>query len=62
MKGYLVKVEEIGFSAKEPEQTQRPGYHLVSPEMIEIAYPIPSAFRAFTPYVNVALGKESFLR
>lgn len=74
MKGYLVKVEETGFSAKEPDgggsagraklpdRNQNPEYHLVLPEMIETTYPIPSAFRAFTPYVNVALGNERFLR
>lgn len=74
MKGYLVKVEEAGFSGKEAAvteteatQTQPDGmkkreHHLVTSETIETTYPIPSAFRAFTPYVNVVLGNEQFLR
>lgn len=63
MKGYLVKVEECGFSKEDsPGRKQNRDYHLVSPDMIETTYPIPSAFRAFTPYVNVALGNERFLR
>lgn len=63
MKGYLVKVEETGFSMKETaDEKQNRDYHLVTSEMIETTYPIPSAFRAFTPYVNVVLGNERFLR
>ena len=59
MKGYLVKVEESGFS--EDGLQKRQGY-LATSETIESIYPIPSAFRAFTPYVNVALGNAQFLR
>jgi len=59
MKGYLIKVEEVGYS--EPKEMSAE-YHLVTPEMIQTEYPIPSAFKAFTGYVNVALGNERFLR
>ncbi len=59
MKGYLVKVEASEFAGD--KETKREGYHLVTSEMMETTYPIPSAFRAFTPYVNVALGNERFL-
>ncbi len=61
MKGYLVKVEETGFSGNEVAKLNRE-HHLVTSETIETNYPIPSAFRAFTPYVNVALGNEKFMR
>ena len=59
MKGYLVKVEAADFSGD--SKKEQAGYHLVTSEMIESTYPIPSAFRAFTPYVKVALGNERFL-
>jgi len=67
MKGYLIKVEEVGFSADADEKMKhsesfRQGSHLVTSEMIQTDYPIPSAFKAFTGYVNVALGNERFLR
>ena len=63
MQGYLVKVEETGFSQSGVEAAgQKRDYHLVTSETIQTRYPIPSAFRAFTPYVNVALGNETFLR
>lgn len=71
MKGYLVKVEEVGFSSdmaadgeKETDREEkiRQETHLVTSEMIQSEYPIPSAFRAYTGYVNVALGNERFLR
>lgn len=63
MKGYLVRVEETGFSGEGFEAgEQKWDYHLVTSETIQTKYPIPSAFRAFTPYVNVALGNERFLR
>ncbi len=74
MKGYLVRVEETGYSTEEPsagatgvkselqEGEQNREYHLVTSETIETTYPIPSAFRAFTPYVNVALGNAHFMR
>lgn len=63
MRGYLVKVEETGFSGEGTEAgEQKRDYHLATSETIQTKYPIPSAFRAFTPYVNVALGKDGFLR
>lgn len=60
MKGYLVKVEAVDFAGKCAAGEEE--HHLVTSETIETTYPIPSAFRAFTPYVNVTLGKERFLR
>lgn len=59
MKGYLVKVEASEFAGS--GEMVQDGYHLVTSETIETQYPIPSAFRAFTPFVNVALGNDRFL-
>ena len=57
MKGYQIRVDELepfhpGKDAKswifvEPENTQR-------------EYPIPSAFSAYVPYLNIKLGKDNF--
>ena len=58
MKGWLVKVEETGFSDAREEAD---GYHLVTSGTIQSQYPIPSAFRAYTPYVDIALGNDRFL-
>ena len=63
MQGYLVKVEETGFTeGGAGADVQKRDYHLVTSETMQTKFPIPSAFRAFTPYVNVALGNETFLR
>ena len=51
MKGYAVKVEENGFSDRTLAQTE--GHILVHPDETKEAYPIPSAFRAYTHYVNI---------
>ncbi len=62
MKGYLIKVEESGFSEGEvPGVDRSDACLLVTGDRIESDYPIPSAFRAYTPYVNIALGNERFL-
>lgn len=37
-------------------------YKLILPEEIESRYPVPSAFRAYTKYVDITLGNEVFLR
>lgn len=64
MKGYLIKVEEAGFSPEErmPAGNSTECLHLILPEEIEAGYPIPSAFKAFTKYINISLGNETFLR
>ena len=55
MKGYLVKVADTE-SDREAERL------LILPQEIEKKYPIPSAFKSYTKYVDIALGNEQFLR
>lgn len=57
MKGYLVKVADTGYGGG--KQSER---LLIYPQEIEKTYPIPSAFKAYTKYVDIALGNEQFLR
>ncbi len=59
MKGFLVKVEDIGYTSEKTCGVSQAGF-LVTPEMMQSQYPIPSAFRAFTRYVNIKLGNEHF--
>lgn len=57
MKGYLVRIED------QYENMSCAGEgKLIYPEEIEKSFPIPSAFRAFTKYINIALGNEHFMR
>lgn len=57
MKGYLVKVADTGeMNLGKAERL------LIDPQEIEAAYPIPSAFKAYTKYVDISLGNEQFLR
>ncbi len=58
MKGWLVKVEEQGFS----HGALKEGCYLVTSQTIQSQYPIPSAFRAYTKYVDVLLGNDIFLK
>lgn len=54
MKGYLIRVADLQFQNEGQNQI------LVPSSEIEKTYPIPSAFRAYTGYANIALGKEMF--
>ena len=58
MKGYLVKVEQVD----KDRQKLPEAYKLVRTEDTKEAYPIPSAFSAFTPYVGIELTGEQYKR
>lgn len=61
MKGYLIKVADTEANRNEDGMNQSE-MHLIFPSEIEKKYPIPSAYKAYTKYVNIALGNEHFLR
>ena len=62
MQGWLIKVEESGFSSEcFGELPLQADYYMEDAKTIQSDYPIPSAFRAYTKYVNVTLGNEVFL-
>jgi len=57
MKGYQVRVDEL--------EPRMPGekvkdWLFVEPMETQEKYPIPSAFAAYVPYLNIKLGKDSF--
>ena len=57
MKGYMVRVDEL-----EPMKAQdfTEGWLYIEPEETQNKYPIPSAFGAYTKYLNIKLGKERY--
>lgn len=55
MKGYVIKVDELM-----PVNGEEQGLLFVEPKETEEKYPIPSAFFAYTKYLNIRLGKEKF--
>lgn len=55
MKGYAVRVDELM-----PVDGAEQGFLFVEPEETEKKYPIPSAFAAYTKYLNIRLGNEKF--
>ena len=57
MIGYAVRVDELAPKAV-TEVTQ--DWIFVEPTRTEKEYPIPSAFAAYVPYLNIKLGKEHF--
>lgn len=54
MKGYAIKVEEKEFT--QGKRAVEAEHVLVHPLETKDAYPIPSAFRAYTKYVDIKLG------
>lgn len=57
MKGYQVRVDEL----RTNEPTEETGNWLfIEPGETQKQYPIPSAFAAYVPYLNIKLGKEQF--
>lgn len=56
MRGYLIKVADMDAAEQEKEQ------YLILPGEVEAKYPIPSAYKTYTKYVDIALGNEQFLR
>lgn len=53
MTGYVIRVDELEQSCKE-------NFLFVHPEEIQNKYPIPSAFEAYSKYVNLKLGQEKY--
>lgn len=57
MKGYAVRVDELAPKSKDGTG---PDWIFVEPIRTQKEYPIPSAFAAYVPYLNIKLGKENF--
>lgn len=55
MKGYMVKVESL--EGAEPERTD---WLYIEPGQTKEKYPIPSAFRAYTKYLSIKLGRTQY--
>ncbi len=57
MKGYMVRVDEL-----EPKKAGgfTEGWLYIEPEETRDRYPIPSAFGAYTKYLDIRLGKERY--
>lgn len=57
MKGYAVRVDELA-----PKKTgdNDSDWLFVEPMQTQAEFPIPSAFAAYVPYLNIKLGKDSF--
>lgn len=58
MKGYAVRVDELSDKGKEFTEND---WLFVEPIQTEREYPIPSAFGAYVPYLNMKLGKERLI-
>lgn len=59
MKGYAIRVDEL--ARKELKNTGKE-WVFVEPAQTQAEYPIPSAFAAYVPYLNIKQGKERFER
>ena len=57
MKGYQIRVDEL--RTDEPGGETR-GWLFIEPGETQEKYPIPSAFAAYVPYLNIKLGKDNF--
>ncbi len=58
MKGFAVRVDEL---APKPDKTDIVDWIFVEPLQTQKEYPIPSAFAAYVPYLNIKLGKDNFV-
>ncbi len=57
MWGYMIKVDELEPKGSGGETEQ---WLYVEPQQTRERYPIPSAFTAYLPYLNIRQGKEAF--
>lgn len=57
MRGYQIRVDEL--EPGEPGKDAKT-WLFVEPENTQKEYPIPSAFAAYVPYLNIKLGKDNF--
>ena len=55
MVGYVVRVDELM-----PVEGKGQGFLFVEPKETEKTFPIPSAFAAYTKYLNIKLGNDRF--
>lgn len=56
MRGYMVRVDELAHpGAKENKE----GWLFIEPSETEERYPVPTAFAAYTEYLNIKLGKRN---
>lgn len=55
MKGYVIRVDELASKAKVAKE-----WLFVEPSQTKEEYPIPSAFAAYVPYLNIRQGKDNF--
>lgn len=55
MKGYAIRVDELAPKGEEASE-----WLFVEPSQTKEQYPIPSAFAAYVPYLNIKLGKQNF--
>lgn len=56
MIGYMIRVDELEPKGNSPVTE---GWLYVDPEETKEKYPIPSAYAAYMPYLNIVQGKES---
>lgn len=59
MMGYMVRVDEL---AEPSAESRQPDWLFVEPQTAEEKYAVPSAFAAYTEYLNIKLGKEKYIR
>ena len=59
MKGYAIRVDEL--ARKEFKKIGKE-WMFIEPAQTQAEYPIPSAFAAYVPYLNIKQGKELFER
>lgn len=57
MRGYMIRVDEL---APRKEQAATKNWLYVEPGKVEEEYSIPSAYIAYTKYLNIRIGNESF--
>ena len=57
MHGYCIRVDELALNIKKRECKN---WIFILPEDTRNQYPIPSAFSAYVPYLNIKLGKNNF--
>ena len=57
MQGFVIRVDELAPKADTAESKE---WIFVEPFETEERYPIPSAFAAYVPYLNIRLGKDRF--
>lgn len=61
MSGYAIKVEEMDFtSGKMSEAIEKEGHLFVLPDEVNSTYAIPSAFEAYSIYVDIKLGINNY--